>query len=402
MSRKLSWTRVLPRRRGRGAEATKEEAATAGEPDGTLEPLGRDPELGRASQWRLIWRKFRRHKLAVAGAVVVLAAYVVVIFAEFLAPSSASATNERLTYAPPQRVQVDFSLTEGVDLYVYGYETKRDPETFEQVHTVDKSKKIPLTFLPRGDDYDLWGLIPMDRHLFGAVDSDQQVYLLGADRSGRDLLSRIIHGARVSLTIGLIGVLISFVLGLFFGGISGYFGGAPDTIIQRMIEFLMAVPTLPLWLSLSAAVPPDWGPLMRYFAITTILSVIGWTGLARVVRGRFLSLREDDFVVAARLDGCGQSRVIFRHMVPSMASHVIASISMAVPAMILGETAMSFLGLGLQSPAVSWGVLLQEAQNVRTIETAPWLLLPGLAVFVTVLAMNFVGDGLRDSADPYK
>lgn len=361
-----------------------------------------DPELGRASQWRLVWRKFRRHKLAVAGAVVVLIVYLVVAFAEFLAPSSPRTTDERMTYAPPQMVKVDVSLGGGIDFYVNGYETRRDPETFELIHTEDPDKRIPVKFFARGDEYDMWGVLPWDRHLFGAVHADQEVYFLGADRAGRDLLSRIILGARVSLSIGLVGVAVSFLLGILFGGVSGYFGGKPDSLIQRIIEFLIAVPTLPLWLALSAAVPPDWGPLMRYFAITTILSVVGWTGLARVVRGRFLSLREDDFVVAARLDGCSRPRIIFRHMVPSMSSHIIASLTMAVPAMILGETAMSFLGLGLQSPAVSWGVLLQEAQNVRTVETAPWLLLPGVAVFVTVLAMNFVGDGLRDSADPYK
>ncbi|MGY0055511.1 ABC transporter permease [Streptomyces sp. LZ34] len=361
---------------------------------------GREP--GRASPWRLVWRKFRGHKLAVAGAVVVLCAYLVVAFAEFLAPGSPSAADERHTYAPPQMVKVDFSWDDGLELYVNGFRTERDPETFEQIHTVDPEQRVPLRLFARGDGYRLWGIIPWDRHLIGPADPGQKVYLLGTDRAGRDLLSRIIHGSRVSLSIGLIGVTVSFLLGLLFGGISGYFGGAADTVIQRLIEFLMAIPTLPLWLALSAAVPPDWGPLLRYFAITTILSVIGWTGLARVVRGRFLSLREEDFVIAARLDGCGRGRIIFRHMVPSMSSHVIASITMAVPAMILGETAMSFLGLGLQSPAVSWGVLLQEAQNVRTVETAPWLLLPGVAVVVTVLAMNFVGDGLRDAADPYK
>ncbi|MFB4419517.1 ABC transporter permease [Streptomyces sp. QL37] len=380
---------------------TKKPAAAPeadGYPDADL-----DVASGRNnSPWRLVWRKFRKHKLAVAGAVVVLLAYFVVVFAEFLAPGSPSSGDSEHTYAPPQMVKVDLSWDDGLHMYVNGYRTVRDPETFEQIHTVDPDRRVPVRFLARGDSYDMWGLIPWDRHLIGAVHADDSVYFLGSDRSGRDLLSLIIHGSRVSLSIGLIGVAVSFLLGLFFGGISGYFGGAPDTLIQRIIEFLMAIPTLPLWLSLSAAVPADWGPMMRYFAITTILSVIGWTGLARVVRGRFLSLREEDFVTAARLDGCGRVRIIFRHMVPSMSSHVIASLTMAVPAMILGETAMSFLGLGLQSPAVSWGVLLQEAQNVRTLETAPWLLIPGAAVFVTVLAMNFVGDGLRDSADPYK
>ncbi|MCU8593190.1 MULTISPECIES: ABC transporter permease [Streptomyces] len=385
----------------RAKEPEEPGEAVAGPPAGD-DGGDADVAAGRNSPWRLVWRRFRKHRLAVVGAVVVLLAYLVVAFAEFLAPGSPSAGDARHTYAPPQMVKVDLSWGDGLQMYVNGFRTERDPETYEQVHTVDPDRRIPVKFLARGDGYDMWGLIPWDRHLIGSADPDQKVYFLGTDRSGRDMLSRIVHGARVSLSIGLIGVAVSFLLGLFFGGVSGYFGGAPDTLIQRIIEFLMAIPTLPLWLSLSAAVPADWGPMMRYFAITTILSVIGWTGLARVVRGRFLSLREEDFVTAARLDGCGRGRIIFRHMVPSMSSHVIASLTMAVPAMILGETAMSFLGLGLQSPAVSWGVLLQEAQNVRTLETAPWLLIPGAAVFVTVLAMNFVGDGLRDAADPYK
>ncbi|MFF3489851.1 ABC transporter permease [Streptomyces sp. NPDC002795] len=373
------------------------------QPEGAADVVDDTPVTGgQASPWRLIWRRFRKHRLALAGAVIVLLAYFVVVFAEILAPASPSNVDEKHTYAPPQIVKVDLSWDDGLRLYANGYTTKRDPETFEQIHTVDPDKRIPLRFLAKGDSYHLWGIIPGDRHLFGPANADQQVYFLGSDRSGRDVLSRIIHGARVSLSIGLVGVAVSFVLGLLFGGVSGYFGGKPDLAIQRVIEFLMSIPTLPLWLSLSAAVPDQWGPLARYFAITTILSVIGWTGLARVVRGRFFSLREEDFVIAARLDGCSRPRIIFRHMVPSMSSHVIASLTMAVPGMILGETAMSFLGLGLQSPAVSWGVLLQEAQNIRTVESAPWLLIPGVAVFVTVLAMNFVGDGLRDSADPYK
>lgn len=359
-------------------------------------------EVGNASQWRLVWRKFRRHRLAMIFGCVVLVIYAVVILAEFVAPYGKNLQDPKYGYAPPQVPKVSMSWEHGLDFYMYGFTTTRDPETYELIHEVDESKRIPIKFFAQGESYKLFGFIPWDRHLLGPVHQGTPVFLLGADRGGHDMLSRIIYGGRVSLSIGLIGVAVSFVLGLFFGGISGYYGGAPDSLIQRIIEFLMAIPTLPLWLSLSAAVPADWGPLTRYFAITVILSVIGWTGMARVVRGRFLSLREEDFVTSARLDACGKGRIIFRHMVPSFASHMIASLTMAIPGMILGETALSFLGFGLQSPAVSWGVLLQDAQNIRAIETAPWLLIPGAAVFITVLAMNFVGDGLRDSADPYR
>ena len=242
----------------------------------------------------------------------------------------------------------------------------------------------------------------MDRHLIGAKDPDQEVYFLGADRNGRDMASRIVYGTRVSMSIGLAGVAMSFVLGLVLGGISGYFGGRIDNLIQRVIEFLMSVPTIPLWMGLSAAVPREWGAIQTYLAITVILSLIGWTDLARVVRGRFLSLRQEDFVTAARLDGCRSGRVIGRHMLPSFTSHIIASLTLAVPFMILAETSLSFLGLGLQAPVVSWGVLLQEAQNIHSISGAPWVLLPGVAVTVAVLVLNFVGDGVRDAADPYR
>ncbi|MVA75582.1 ABC transporter permease subunit [Auraticoccus sp. F435] len=356
---------------------------------------------GTASQWRLVWRKFRKHKLALVGAWVVIAIYAVVAFAEFLSPSTTRAQDAAYAYAPPQALHV-YHPTEGLGLYVNGYTVTQDPETFALDFAVDESQYIPVGLLVKGEPYEMWGLIPMERHLIGPEDPDQPFYLWGADRAGRDMLTRIIYGARVSLSIGLVGVAASFVLGLTLGGLSGYYGGKLDAFIQRIIEFLMAIPSLPLWLALSAAVPPTWGPLTRYFAITVILSVIGWTGMARVVRGRFLSLREEDFITAARLDGCSRPRIIGRHMLPSFSSHMIASLTMAVPGMILGETALSFLGLGLQSPAVSWGVLLQDAQNIRAIETAPWLMLPGAAIFVTVLAMNFVGDGLRDAADPYK
>lgn len=355
-------------------------------------------ERGALPQRKLMWRQFRKHRLALVGLIILGPIYFVAVFAGFFAPSGSDTTHADLTYAPPQRVHFSSDL----GFYVHGYETTRNDETFEQTYRTDTDDVIDIGFFVRGDEYRVLGLFTTDIHLLGAENHGDPVFLLGSDHAGRDLLSRLIYGARISLSIGLIGVFASFVLGVLIGGISGYFGGFIDNVIQRVIEFIMAIPTLPLWMALSASLPRDWGPLTRYFAITVILSMIAWTGLARDVRSRFLSLREEDFVMAARLDGCGKGTIIYRHMVPSFASHLIASVSMAVPAMILGETSLSFLGLGLQAPAVSWGVLLEGAQNVRAVATAPWLLTPGLAVVVVVLAMNFVGDGLRDAADPYK
>jgi peptide/nickel transport system permease protein len=370
------------------------------------EALQRAPDLGEkeaeiyvASQWKLVWWRFRKHRLAVVGTVVVILIYLIALFAEFVAPFTPDAFDADYTYAPPQRLH--FFDEDGFGLYVYGYSTKLNEETLVRTFQVDESKKVPVRLFAHGNTYKLWGLFESDLHLIGPVEKGQSMYLLGANDQGQDMLSRIIFGARVSMSIGLVGVALSFVFGVFLGGISGYYAGATDTAIQRLIEVLMSIPTLPLWLGLSAALPPDWSPLRIYFGITIILSLIGWTDLARVVRGRFLSLRGEDFVTAAELDGSSKPRIILRHMLPSFASHIIASLTLAVPAMILAETALSFLGLGLQPPIVSWGVLLQEAQNIRSVATAPWLLLPGFAVIIAVLALNFMGDGLRDSADPY-
>lgn len=359
--------------------------------------------LAVTPQWKLVWRKFRKHKLAMASAMIVGVLALIGIFAEVVAPASPYDYSADYTHAPPQRLHV-VDTSEGFDpgFYVYDYASTRDEETFAREYTVDEDALVEIGFFVEGTPYELWGLIPMDRHLLGPKDPDQRMYLLGADRNGRDMLSRIVHGTRVSLSIGLAGVALSFVLGLILGGISGYIGGRTDTFIQRVIEFLMSIPTIPLWMGLSAAVPRDWGPLQTYFAITVILSVLGWTELARVVRGRFLALREEDFVLAARYDGCGSARTIRRHMLPSFTSHIIASATLAIPLMILAETALSFLGIGLQPPVVSWGVLLQEGQNIHSIANSPWVLLPGVAVTIAVLALNFVGDGLRDSADPYQ
>ncbi|GAB3693884.1 ABC transporter permease [Nocardiopsis oceani] len=368
---------------------------------GSSTDTGRAP--GDVPQRVLIWRRFRRNKLAVFGALVLIGLIFVSVFSEFLAPSTPHAYDAARTHAPPQQLHfVDTSDGFELGMYVHDYEVERDPETYANTYAADESTKVPVGFFVQGQSYEMWGLIPMDRHLIGAKEPDQEVYFLGADRNGRDMASRIIHGTRVSMSIGLAGVALSFVLGLVLGGISGYFGGRIDNLIQRLIEFLMSIPTIPLWMGLSAAVPREWGAIQTYLAITVILSLIGWTDLARVVRGRFLSLRQEDFVTAARLDGCRSGRVIGRHMLPSFTSHIIASLTLAVPFMILAETSLSFLGLGLQAPVVSWGVLLQEAQNIHSIAGAPWVLLPGVAVTVAVLVLNFVGDGVRDAADPYK
>lgn len=375
-----------------------------GRGDGPVSVAGPDqePAVAVAPQWRLVWWGFKRHRLAMAGLVVVAVIYLLALFAEFFAPYSSAHYDADHAYAPPQRLHI---LDDGEwGLYTFGYKSEQDPETLELTWTTDEAQKVPIRFFARGEEYKLFGLIPTDIHLLGpsAGIEAPPMYLLGADSNGRDLLSRMIHGARVSMSIGLVGVAVAFVLGVGLGGVSGFFGGIVDTFIQRAVEFFMSIPTLPLWLGLAAAVPPGWGPLQRYFAVTVILSMIAWTSLARVVRGRFLSLREEEFVAAARVDGASQPRIIFRHMLPSFSSYLIASLTLSIPGMILAETSLSFLGLGLQAPAVSWGVLLHDAQNIRAVTTAPWLLLPGVMVVIAVLSLNFLGDGLRDAADPYK
>lgn len=372
--------------------------APAAPPEPEEQPIAK-AERGSASQARLVWLAFRRHKLAVVSAIILLLFVVLMIFAEFLAPF----TNQRLltdyTYAPPQQLHF---WDDGPELYVYGYTWEQDPDSLRITYTTDETQKVPLRLFAEGEDYRLFGLIPWDRHLIGPVDQNAPMYLMGSDSLGRDLLSQMIHATRISLSVGVVGVLLAFVLGVVLGGVSGYFGGRTDTLIQRVVELAQAVPALPLYLGLAAALPVTMSPVLRYFLISIILATLAWSGLAREVRGRFLMLREEEFVTSARLDGSSQSRVMFRHMLPSFTSHLIAALTLSIPGVILAETALSWLGLGLQRPVVSWGVLLEEATSIRVVAQAPWLLIPGALVVITVLAMNFVGDGLRDAADPYR
>jgi peptide/nickel transport system permease protein len=339
-----------------------------------------------------------------AGAIIVIALYIIGAFAEFLSPFDPNVTSSKNIYHPPQMLRIIDKDADGgwsLRLHVVGMKVERDKFTLQSTYVPDPDKKTYISVFGKGDAYKLWGLIPMERHLIAPSNPDERFYLLGADRLGRDMLSRITHGTRVSMSIGLVGVGMSLALGLILGGISGYYGGYIDSAVQRVVELILSLPTIPLWLGLSAALPQSWTPAQRYFAITVILSLVAWTELARVVRGRFLALRSEDFVIAARLDGGSTRRVIFRHMMPSMMSHIIASVTLAIPVMIIAETSLSFLGLGLMPPTISWGVLLKEAQNIRSIAQAPWLFAPGAAVCLAVLSLNFLGDGLRDAADPY-
>jgi peptide/nickel transport system permease protein len=356
-----------------------------------------------ASFKQLMWWRFKRHKMALISLVVLGLFYFVVVFAEFVAPYDPHQFFTKYKLAPPTRMRIRDSEGDFHWPFVYKIVRDRDPVTLRSLYTDDTSTMYPINFFTRGTEYKWLGLVTTDIHLFGldVPHEEQGVFLLGADRLGRDLFSRLCYGARVSLTIGLVGVFLSLVIGVVLGGISGYYGGTIDTVIQRVIEFIRTIPSIPLWMALSAALPADWPVTRMYFGITIILSLVGWTWMARVVRGRFLSMREEDFVLSARLTGSSEMRIILVHMVPLFMSYIIASLTLSVPNMILAETGLSFIGLGLRAPAISWGVLLQEAQNVRSLALAPWVFAPAIAVIIAVLAFNFLGDGLRDAADPY-
>ncbi len=390
-------------------------------------------DVGSLTQWQLIRLRFARHKLAVIALNMLAILYLVAVFAEFFAPYTQSWRDLDHIYSPPQIPRLNFKH----GLHTYAVKQDIDPITFKKSYVLDPDEIMLLGFFVKGAPYKLWGLIPMRRHFVGVrgtcaddgpgtknpspgTKNEAQgtkneephsppslacgvrtFYLLGGDKYGRDMFSRILYGARISLSVGLIGIAITFVLGLVIGGISGYAGGAADNLIQRAIEIIDAFPKLPLWLALGAVMPADWAPLKVYFGITVVLSLMGWTGLARVVRGKILSLREEDYAIAARLLGASHGRVIFRHLLPGFTSHIIVALTLTVPGMILGETSLSFLGLGLRPPVVSWGVLLQDCMNMQVVANYPWLLMPVIFIIATVLCFNFLGDGLRDAADPY-
>ena len=353
-----------------------------------------------ASQWQMMWWKFKRHHIAVVAGVFLLVFYGTILISEFLAPYNLHTRDTDHLYAPPQAVQL-FHEGELRAPFVYGFHYELDMENLQRIYTRDETNIQTIRWFCLGDDYEFWGFIPMRFHLFCPAE-DGTLFLAGTDRLGRDMLSRIISGARISLTVGLFGITMSFLLGLVLGGLSGYYGGWIDVIIQRIIEVIRSFPELPLWMALSAALPVTWSPIVVYFGITIILGLIDWTGLARAVRSKLLALREEDFATAAMLMGAKPRRVIGRHLIPSFMSHLIASATLSIPSMILGETALSFLGLGLRPPITSWGVLLNEAQNINAVALYPWLMFPVVPVILVVLAFNFLGDGLRDAADPYK
>ncbi|MER8410106.1 MULTISPECIES: ABC transporter permease [unclassified Mesorhizobium] len=354
----------------------------------------------QASQLRLMWWKFRLHRLALVSGIFLVVLYFGILICEFLAPYNLHTRNMDYIYSPPQQVHL-FHNGQFVGPFVYGRQMTLDMDTLKRNYIDNQDDVQRLRFFCKADRYRFWGLIEGDRHFVCAAENGQ-LFLAGTDRLGRDVLSRMIYGARISLTIGLVGISFSFLLGIVIGGLAGYHGGIFDLIVQRIIEVLQSIPSIPLWLALAAIMPITWSPILIYFGITVILGVLDWTGLARAVRSKLLALREEDYVLAAQLMGAGSSRIIRRHLIPGFMSHLIATATLSIPGMILGETALSFLGLGLRAPITSWGILLTEARSVSVIAFYPWLLLPMLPVILVIMAFNFLGDGLRDAADPYK
>jgi peptide/nickel transport system permease protein len=365
------------------------------------EPKSEDYEQERyyvASHWELMWWKFKKHKMAILSCFVLVVLYSLAVLCEFLSPYNQYSRFPDYVYAPPHRIRV-FARGEGFQRpFIYGLRKEINKDTYRRVFVIDKTKKYPVIFFAHGEPYRFWGIFNTDIHFLGS--DGMPVFILGTDHLGRDLMSRTLYASRISLSIGFAGLFFTFIIGLILGGLSGYLGGVVDTFIQRAIDLLISIPTIPLWMSLAAVLPRDWSPIKAYFGIVIIFSAIGWTSLARVVRGKVLSLREEDFVTASRIAGSSNWWIIRRHLLPSFISYIIVSLTLAIPNMIMGETALSFIGLGIQPPAVSWGTLLQDAQNIHAIASYPWILTPAIFVIVSVFMFNFLGDGLRDSVDP--
>ena len=353
-----------------------------------------------ASQWKMMWWRLRKHRLAVWSGAILFVLYASILVSECIAPYGLQTRNADFIFAPPQKVQF-FHEGEFIGPFVYSLDYRLNMEILRREYANNQDVVQPLRFFCRGDVYEFWTLFETDFHLVCAAKSGT-FFFLGTDRLGRDIWSRMIYGTRISLTVGLIGIILSFILGISIGGAAGYFGGWVDNLAQRAIEILRSIPELPLWMGLSAALPVNWSPIAVFFGLTLILGLVDWPGLARAVRSKLLALREEDYCTAAVLMGAPPRRIIYRHLLPNFMSHLIASATLSIPSMILAETALSFLGLGLRPPITSWGVLLVEAQNMEAVELYPWLLLPAIPVIITVLAFNFFGDGLRDAADPYK
>ncbi len=369
----------------------------------TITPLKTDTTTYEIlSQRQLIWRKFKRHRVALLSFYALVALYIIVLLAEFFAPYGAFQRHSTHLLSPPTPLRfVDDQGVFHLRPFVYKMSNELDRATFQRAYVEDPSEKYFLQLFVRGEPYKLLGFIDSDIHLFG-VEAPGLFLPFGTDSLGRDILSRLLLGAGRAQFVGLLGLAIGFVLGLFFGGISGYYGGTIELVVQRLTEFLQSLPTLPLWMALAALVPAEWTPIQVYFGISSVLAIIGWTSLARVIRGKLISLREEDYVMAARLSGVSEASIITRHLLPGFMSYLIVYLTLAVPQMIIGETALSYLGLGIRAPAVSLGTLLQDAQNVQTVTLSPWLLIPGGMVILIVVAFNFLGDGLRDAADPYR